>query len=46
MINEFIGWLQEPGKWNDAAFLCGLLAVSIFGYLVKRDGIKNVWKNF
>lgn len=44
-MDTFINWLQEPGKWNDAAFLCGIATVCILACLIKRDG-KNFWKNF
>jgi hypothetical protein len=44
-MDAFINWLQEPGKWNDAAFLCGVTAVVILSYLIKKDG-RIFWRNF
>jgi len=44
-MTELLNWLQEPGKWNDAVLICGVLAVIVLGYLIKKDG-KDFWKNF
>ncbi len=45
MLNEFIMWMQEPGKWNDGVVLCGVAVVVCLVIMIKQDG-KNFWRNF
>lgn len=35
MLNEFIMWMQEPGKWNDGVVLCGITAVVCLVLMLK-----------
>lgn len=37
MMNEFVMWMQEPGKWNDGVVLCAVLAVVCLVVMIKGD---------
>lgn len=44
MLQDFIMWMQEPGKWNDAMVLCGVVViVSLIGIIVgeKIESVKH-----
>jgi len=34
MFNDFIMWMQEPGKWNDGIVICGCFIVFVGLYLI------------
>lgn len=46
MLQDFIMWMQEPGKWNDGAVMCGVLAVVYFVAVIVGEKIekRKTWK--
>lgn len=46
MWQDFVLWMQEPGKWNDAAVLCGVAAVVCLVGMFVNDQIekRKAWK--
>jgi len=46
MIQNFIMWMQEPGKWNDAAVLCGVFTIVCFVAVIVGEKIekRKAWK--
>lgn len=37
MFQDFIMWLQEPGKWNDASVLCGVAMIVSFIIMITGE---------
>lgn len=46
MLQDFIMWMQEPGKWNDAVVLLGVVAVLCLAGMIVNDKIekRKAWK--
>lgn len=45
MIESFMMWLQEPGKWNDLIALCGVVILT--GFIAMFNGnIRDFFKQF
>ena len=41
MWQNFVIWMQEPSKWNDAVVICGVVAVVCLVGMIVSDKIEK-----
>lgn len=46
MWQDFVMWMQEPGKWNDGVVVCGVLVVVCLVAMIVGNKIekRKAWK--
>ena len=41
MFQNFVMWMHEPGKWNDAVVLCAVIMVVCIICMLVEDRLEN-----